>query len=76
MRIDKFLKVTRIIKRRSVATEACDTKRIQINNKVAKPSKQVKVGDIISICFGDRTVTIKVLSTSVYDDELMFEYLQ
>ncbi len=62
MRIDKFLKVSRVIKRRTVAQEACDGGRIEINGKVAKPSKDVNVGDIVSVTFGNRTMSFEVLS--------------
>lgn len=63
MRIDKFLKVSRIIKRRTVAQEACDGNRIEINGKTAKPSKEIKVGDVVKVAFGDKGLTFKVLST-------------
>jgi ribosomal 50S subunit-recycling heat shock protein len=62
MRLDKYLKVARIIKRRSVANEACSADRVSINGKDAKPSKEVKVGDIVSVRFGDRQYTFKVLA--------------
>jgi len=62
MRIDKYLKVCRLIKRRTSANEACDGDRITINGKVVKPSKEVKVGDIIEITFGNRTLKVRVLS--------------
>lgn len=55
MRIDKFLKVSRIIKRRTVANEACNGGRVMINQKIAKPSTEVKPGDVISIRFGEHT---------------------
>jgi ribosomal 50S subunit-recycling heat shock protein len=61
MRIDKFLKVSRIIKRRTVAQEACDSKRITVNGNPAKPGKDIKVGDIVSVAFGDSKITFKVL---------------
>ena len=61
MRIDKFLKVARVIKRRTVANEAADGGRISINGKVVKPSHEVKKGDIIEIKFGDRTSKFEVL---------------
>ncbi len=61
MRLDKFLKVSRLIKRRSVANEACDAGRVSINGNVAKAGTKVKIGDIIEISFGDRTVKAKVL---------------
>lgn len=61
MRLDKFLKVSRLIKRRTVANEACDAGRVQINGKVAKASTDVKVGDILTIGFGNRTVEAEIL---------------
>lgn len=61
MRLDKFLKVSRIIKRRTVANEACTNARVMINEKEAKPSKDVKPGDIITIFFGDKSVKFRVL---------------
>ena len=62
MRLDKYLKVSRLLKRRPVANEACDAGRIQVNGKVAKASTKVKVGDIIEIAFGDKMVRAEVLS--------------
>lgn len=62
MRIDKFLKVSRIIKRRTVANEAAAAGRVKINGKVVKPSEEVKIGDIIEIGFGQKTVKARVLS--------------
>ena len=62
MRLDKYLKVSRLIKRRPVANEACDAGRIKVNDKVAKASLYVKVGDIIEIGFGDKQVKVEVLS--------------
>lgn len=61
MRIDKFLKVSRVIKRRSVAADACDGGRIEINGKVAKPSKDVKIGDVVQVSFGNNTLRFEVL---------------
>lgn len=61
MRLDKFLKVSRLIKRRTVANEACDAGRVMVNGKPAKASVQVKVGDIIEILFGQKTVKVRVL---------------
>ena len=61
MRLDKFLKVSRLIKRRTVANEACDAGRVLVNNKPAKASVKVKPGDIIEIQFGTRTVKVEVL---------------
>lgn len=61
MRIDKYLKLTRIIKRRTIAQEACDQGRVSINNKVVKASNNVKVGDVIQIQFGERLLKYEVL---------------
>ena len=60
MRLDKYLKVSRIIKRRTVANEACDAGRVTINDKVAKASQEVKKGDVIEIRFGEKTVRVEV----------------
>ncbi len=60
MRIDKFLKVSRIIKRRTVANEAADNGRISVNGKVVKPSYEIKVGDIVEIKFGNNTSRFKI----------------
>ena len=62
MRLDKFLKVSRLIKRRTVANEVADAGRILINGKTAKASQAVKAGDIIEVTFGNRPVKIRVLS--------------
>lgn len=62
MRIDKYLKVSRIIKRRTVAQEVCDASRIFVNGKPAKPSKEVKIGDVVTVEFGNRTLSVRVLS--------------
>ena len=61
MRLDKFLKVSRLIKRRTVANEACDSERISVNGKAAKASYDVKIGDKITVAFGNKSVTVKVL---------------
>ena len=61
MRIDKFLKVSRIIKRRTVANEACDASHIQVNGRIVKASYDVKEGDIVEIAFGEKKLKIKVL---------------
>lgn len=61
MRIDKFLKISRIIKRRTVANDACDASHVSVNGRVVKASYEVKEGDIIEIMFGERRVKIKVL---------------
>ena len=63
MRIDKYLKVSRIIKRRTIANEACDTGRISVNGKVVKASYEVKIGDILGITLGGKTFKIEVLQT-------------
>ena len=60
MRLDKYLKVSRLIKRRTVANEACDAGRVQINGKTAKASVDVKVGDVIEIQFGTKNVKVEV----------------
>ena len=62
MRLDKFLKVSRLIKRRTVANEACDNARVTVNGRSAKASNDVKVGDVLAISFGSRTVRVEVLS--------------
>ncbi len=64
MRLDKWLKVSRLIKRRTVANEAADNGRISVNGKEAKASYDVKIGDILEMKFGDRTVKVEVLSTA------------
>ena len=79
MRLDKYLKVSRLIKRRTVANEACDAGRVLHNNKVARASADVKAGDVITIQFGNKEVKVKVLSVqeTVRKEEAkeMFEYL-
>lgn len=62
MRLDKYLKVTRLIKRRTVANEACDAGRVNVNGKVARASLEVKEGDIIEINLGQKPLKVKVLS--------------
>ena len=64
MRLDKWLKVSRLIKRRTVAQEACDGGRVSVNGRTAKPSADVKVGDVIEIAFGSRRVRAEVLSVA------------
>ena len=61
MRLDKYLKVSRLIKRRTVANEACDAGRVMINGKVAKAGSEVKIGDVIEITFGSGSVKVKVI---------------
>ena len=60
MRLDKYLKVSRLIKRRTVANDACDGMRVSVNGRQAKASYQVKVGDVIEIAFGQRTLKVEV----------------
>lgn len=80
MRIDKYLKVSRIIKRRTLAKEATDSDRILVNNRQVKPSYNVKIGDIVTILFGNKEVTIKVLNTNdsskKADASLMYELIE
>ncbi len=66
MRLDKYLKVTRLIKRRTVANEACDADKIVVNGKAARASYDVKVGDIIEINMGQRPLKVKVLNVTEY----------
>jgi len=66
MRLDKYLKVTRLIKRRTVANEACDAGRILVNDKIARASYDVKIGDVILINMGQKPLKVKVLNVSEY----------
>lgn len=79
MRLDKYLKISRLIKRRTIANEACDAGRVLVNDKVCKASYDVKVGDVISIQFGSKTVEVRVLeikeTVRKEDVEQLFEYL-
>ena len=79
MRLDKYLKVSRIIKRRTVANEACDAGRVLINDKPAKASANVKVGDILTIQFGNKDVRVEILDVqeTVKKDEAkeLFKYI-
>ena len=79
MRLDKFLKVSRLIKRRTVANEACDAGRVLINGNVAKASVKVKTGDIIEIQFGVKTVKVEVVdiqeTTKKEEAKDLFRYL-
>ncbi len=79
MRLDKYLKVSRLIKRRTVANEACDAGRVMVNGKVAKASVDVKVGDRIDIEFGNKNVAVEVTriadSTKKDDAKDMYIYL-
>ena len=62
MRLDKYLKVSRLIKRRTVANEACDNERVTVNGRVARASYEVKAGDVIAIRFGELTLSVEVVS--------------
>jgi len=64
MRIDKYLKVSRLIKRRTLANEACEQGRVKVNGKIAKPSTEVNVGDIIEIQFGNNLTKVEVTSVA------------
>ena len=79
MRLDKYLKVSRLIKRRTVAQEACEAGRVSINGKVAKSSSTVKVGDVIEIVFGNKNVKVRVVdiqdTTKKDEAKELFEYL-
>ena len=79
MRLDKYLKVSRIIKRRTVAKEAGEGGRVTINGKVAKPSSEVKEGDVLEIRFGDKLARYKILNVAEtvrkYEASLMYEVL-
>ncbi len=79
MRLDKYLKVSRLIKRRTVANEACDAGRVMINDRPAKASAEVKAGDIVTIQFGNKEVKVEVLTVqeTVRKEEAkeMFRYL-
>ena len=79
MRLDKYLKISRLIKRRTVANEACDAGRVMINDKVAKASADVKIGDVIEIAFGQKSVKIRVLdildTTKKNEAKDLFEYI-
>jgi len=79
LRVDKFLKVSRLIKRRTVAKEACEKDRIMINGKTAKAGSEVKAGDILEIHFGNNSLSAKVLkivdSSRKEDAETMYEII-
>lgn len=79
MRLDKFLKNSRIIKRRTVAKEACEQGRVCVNDKIAKPGLELKLGDVIQITFGSSVLTVRVLdlkdSCKKQDAEGMYEVI-
>ena len=80
MRLDKFLKVSRLIKRRTLAKEVSESERVLVNGKRAKPSKDLKIGDIITIEFGMKMVSVKVLSIDISikkaDASSMYELIE
>lgn len=80
MRLDKFLKVSRIIIRRTVAKQACESGRVKINTKIAKPSDEVKIGDIIEVGFGNREFKAKVVdiveNAKKQDAQSMYEVIE
>ncbi len=75
MRLDKYLKVARIIKRRTIAKEAAEKEKVEINAKLAKPSSHVKEGDILTLYLGLKVIKVKVTSLIPLKDELMYELL-
>lgn len=79
MRLDKYLKVSRLMKRRTVANEACDAGRVTVNSRTARASCEVKPGDVISVTLGGRTLSAKILSVDEYatkaDASAMYEIL-
>lgn len=79
MRLDKFLKISRIIKRRTLAKEVAEAERVYVNDRLAKPSKELKIGDTITIEFGSKTTTIRVISldekTKKSDATSLYEFV-
>jgi ribosomal 50S subunit-recycling heat shock protein len=79
MRLDKFLKVSRLIKRRTLAKDAAESEKIMVNGKIAKPSKELQIGDIITIEFGNKIVNVKVasfeVSTKKADASNLYEFV-
>ena len=80
MRLDKYLKISRLIKRRTMAKEASNNERILVNGQIAKPSKEIKINDLITISFGKKELTVKVTSiidsTKKADASLMYELVE
>ena len=80
MRLDKYLKVARIIKRRTVANDACDTEHVSVNGRPAKASYDVKTGDVIEVTFGQRTLKVRVLDvkevTAKADASSLYEVIE
>ena len=75
MRLDKYLKVSRIIKRRTLAKEAAEKDKIEVNGKVAKPSVQLKVDDVLTLYLGLKIIKVRVTRLELKKDELMYELL-
>ncbi len=75
MRLDKYLKVSRIIKRRTIAKEAAEKEKVEVNGKLAKPSTAVKEGDHLTLYLGLKIIKVKVTSLTPLKDELMYELL-
>jgi ribosomal 50S subunit-recycling heat shock protein len=75
MRLDKFLKVSRLIKRRTVANDACNAAKVCVNGKPAKPSKELKIGDKLEISFGEKKILVEVLSLIFSKDAEMYKIL-
>lgn len=79
MRLDKFLKVSRIIKRRTVANDACDAGKVAVNGKIARASYDVKIGDVVEITFGEKKIKFKITSINETvrkdDASSMYEYV-
>lgn len=76
MRLDKYLKVARIIKRRTIAKQAATKARVEVNGKVAKPSKTVEIGDALTLRLGQKITTVKVTSLKPIKDKLMYELIE
>lgn len=76
MRLDKFLKLSRVIKRRTVANEAADAGRIAVNGKTVKPSYEVKIGDIVEIKFGDKTSKFEILQIPKFESKTATEIIK
>lgn len=76
MRLDKFLKVSRVIKRRTVANDAADNGRISINGKVVKPSYEVKIGDIVEIKFGDKISKFEILQIPKSENKVVGDVIK
>ena len=76
MRLDKFLKVARVIKRRTLANEAADSGRIAVNGKIVKPSYEVKIGDIVEIKFGDKVSKFEILQIPKVENKAVGEVIK